>query len=364
MAAAIHQGIAPSTAHTSLLCTQANQILHCEQVQVRQATAVPSSTSMEKEGLVRSLDYLEKQGITVRSLTTGLKKKLKAAAKFRNCAYIQQWIHSIINHLYWVAAMGQGDGDLIVSMWKSLVNHICDQHHGHERPFTECLHGPLEDRAWMTRGSPAFQKLRRILESPRLPSDLRHLSPGVQTYSLESFNSLPICFAPKSVAYSPDGMKARAQPGALHYNENATRHQASTRKGALRWKVKLSKAMKGHFTVAPCKTLPSYGYVDKLVRAVMMRCEASSYWSSLASSSSGPRLHMTDTYEKPAKEELIATRQSRFSATALSFLRKSLPFFILSEQQLPTLGVSLCIHSLLAPSLDEGRRRRISWCTM
>ncbi|XP_049525452.1 uncharacterized protein LOC125946402 isoform X2 [Dermacentor silvarum] len=270
---------------------------------------------MEKEGLVRSLDYLEKQGITVRSLTTGVKKKLKAAAEFHNCGYIQQWIDSIINHLYWVAAMGLGDGDLIVSMWKSLVNRICDQRHGHEGSFTECLHGPFEDRAWMTRVSPAFQKLRLVLESPRSPSDLRHLSPGAQTSSLESFNSLLIYFAPKSVAYSPDGMKARSQLAVLHFNENASRHQACTRKGTLRWKVKLSKARKGHFSIAPCKTLPTYGYVHKLVQAVMMRCEASSYQSSLASSSSGPH-NMTDGYEKPAKEELIATRHLRFSATA------------------------------------------------
>ncbi|XP_070385989.1 sulfotransferase ssu-1-like [Dermacentor albipictus] len=32
------------------------------------------------------------------------------------------------------------------------------------------------------------------------------------------------------------------QPSVLHYSENATRLQASTKKGAVRWKVKLSKA--------------------------------------------------------------------------------------------------------------------------
>lgn len=83
----------------------------------------------------------------------GLRKKLRAAAKLRNCGLIQKWTQSIINHLYWVAATGEGDEELMVSMWKSLLNHICDQHHGHEGPYSECIHGPLEDRAWMRRGN-------------------------------------------------------------------------------------------------------------------------------------------------------------------------------------------------------------------
>lgn len=90
--------------------------------------------------------------ITMIKPLLGVKKKLKAAAKSKGCESIKPWIQSITNHLYWVAAMGQGDEELTLSMWRSLLNHICNIHHGHEGPYTECLHGPLEDRDWMSRG--------------------------------------------------------------------------------------------------------------------------------------------------------------------------------------------------------------------
>ncbi|XP_037529185.1 uncharacterized protein LOC119406518 [Rhipicephalus sanguineus] len=117
-------------------------------------------------------------------------KKLKSLRKSKGCTIIGKWIKSIVNHLYFVAAAGNGDGDLIVSMWRSMLNHICNQHVGHQRPFTACLHGPLEDREWMKRDSLAFSKMRAILECPRLLNDLRQLSPDDQTFSLEALNSL------------------------------------------------------------------------------------------------------------------------------------------------------------------------------
>ncbi|KAH7956195.1 hypothetical protein HPB52_006839 [Rhipicephalus sanguineus] len=232
----------------TVLATEDGQILHYEQIRVGESSAVPSSSAMEKEGLARCLEKLEHYGVTVRSLTTdrhpairtycrikkpgmphyfdvwhinkGVKKKLKAAAKSKGCESIKPWIQSITNHLYWVAAMGQGDEELTLSMWRSLLNHICNIHHGHEGPYTECLHGPLEERDWMSRDSQAFRKLRGILENPRLLADLRHLSPKAQTSSLESFNN--IRFARKSVAYSEDGMQARS-----HLTGQSVRYPAS-----------------------------------------------------------------------------------------------------------------------------------------
>ncbi|XP_077549571.1 uncharacterized protein LOC144162784 isoform X1 [Haemaphysalis longicornis] len=259
----------------SLLCTQLNRIIHCEQIRVKESASVPNSVAMEKEGLVRSMVKLEEQGVAIRSLTTdrhpairtlcrqkkpntrhffdvwhiakGLKKKLKLAAKSKGCSSIQLWIEAIKNHLYWTAAMGDGDGELILSIWGSLLNHVCNKHVGHQGPFSECLHEPLEDRQWMRPDSPAFLKLRAILQNPRLLSDLQQLSPTVQTYALESFNSLIIRFAPKAIAFSEEGMAARTQLAVLHYNENALRPQAKTKKGKKKYKVKMSRPRPGHF---------------------------------------------------------------------------------------------------------------------
>ncbi|XP_037519793.1 uncharacterized protein LOC119396590 [Rhipicephalus sanguineus] len=205
--------------------------------------------------------------------------------------------------------MGQGDEELTLSMWRSLLNHICNIHHGHEGPYTECLHGPLEDRDWMSRDSQAFRKLRGILENPRLLADLRHLSPRAQTSSLESFNNILIRFAPKSVAYSEDGMQARTQLAVLHFNENASREQARTRGGQKRWKVKMSKARKGHFAAFPVKTAPTFAYVRLLLQDVTERCNVS-VRQSISQQSSSQGHHMTDAYvDRPSKEELLMTQR-------------------------------------------------------
>ena len=53
---------------------------------------------------------------------------------------IAEWVKSIINHLYWCAASApDGDGEQMVVRWKSLANHICDQH-------DDCYHSSLGER--------------------------------------------------------------------------------------------------------------------------------------------------------------------------------------------------------------------------
>ncbi|XP_037498631.2 uncharacterized protein LOC119372223 [Rhipicephalus sanguineus] len=328
----------------SVLAMQNGCILHTEQVQVGESPEVPNSVSMEKHGLAKCLTAVEKLGINICSLTTdrhpgvkqycrknkpnmphwydvwhvgkGLKKKLLAAS--RKHRVLSPWIQSIINHLYWVAAMGQGDGDLVVSMWRSLLNHVCDKHDGHDGPYKKCLHDQLEDREWMSPTSPAFHQLKTIVDNPLLLRDIRRLSPEVQTFSLESFHNVLNCFAPKSNAFSEDGMQARTWLAVLHFNENAGRQQALTREGEERWKIKSSKARRGHFTVAAVKEEPSYGYVEELLQHALDLCEHSSYKESFQGSEEAAPCHMSLAYERPSKEELIAQRRTRFPTPSTS----------------------------------------------
>ncbi|KAH9366628.1 hypothetical protein HPB48_017797 [Haemaphysalis longicornis] len=132
MAAAIPRATVQSIAHTVSSAHSSTASIHCEQIRVKESASVPNSVAMEKEGLVRSMVKLEEQGVAIRSLTTGLKKKLKLAAKSKGCSSIQLWIEAIKNHLYWTAAMGDGDGELILSIWGSLLNHVCNKHVGHQ----------------------------------------------------------------------------------------------------------------------------------------------------------------------------------------------------------------------------------------
>ncbi|KAH7933130.1 hypothetical protein HPB49_008909 [Dermacentor silvarum] len=322
----------------SVLSMQNGCILHTEQVQVGESPEVPNSVSMEKQGLAKCLMGVEKLGIRIRSLTTdrhpgvnrycrvekpeikhwfdtwhvakGLKKKLLAAS--RTHQVITPWIQSILNHLYWVAAMGQGDGELVISMWRSLLNHVCNKHDGHDGPYKKCLHDSLDDREWLRPASPAFLRLKTIVDNARLLKDIRRLSPEVQTFSLESFHSVLNRFAPKSNAFSVDGMQERTRLAVLHFNENAARHQALTQDGEQRWKIKSSKARRGHFTVTTVKEDPSYGYVDDLMQDVVERCEHSSYKESFLSCEKSPPCYMSLGFERPSKQELIAQRRTRF----------------------------------------------------
>ncbi|XP_037565470.2 uncharacterized protein LOC119445217 [Dermacentor silvarum] len=232
----------------SVLSMQNGCILHTEQVQVGESPEVPNSVSMEKQGLAKCLMGVEKLGIRIRSLTTGSRSEKKLLAASRTHQVITPSIQSILNHLYWVAAMGQGDRELVTSMWRSLLNHVCNKHDGHDGPYKKCLHDSLDDREWLRPASPAFLRLKL----------LSTIYPEVQTFSLESFHSLMNRFAPKSNAFSVDGMQEGTRLAVLHFNENAARHQALTQDGKQRCKIKSSKARRGHFTVTTVKEDPSY----------------------------------------------------------------------------------------------------------
>ncbi|XP_065308172.2 uncharacterized protein [Dermacentor albipictus] len=99
----------------------------------------------------------------------------------------------------------------------------------------------------------------RTFDSPALLKDIRQLSPDMQTYSLESFHSVLNGYAPKSIAYTYQGMKARTLIAALHVNENANREQATTKDGTQPWHSKTSKARHIMMTVCPLKMAVTFG---------------------------------------------------------------------------------------------------------
>ena len=78
----------------------------------------------------------------------GVKKKLSKLSKLKDCEIVGDWIKSITNHMYWCAASApDDDGKEMVTSWKSLMNHLCNQNH-------DCYHDDLGDRQkkWFTPG--------------------------------------------------------------------------------------------------------------------------------------------------------------------------------------------------------------------
>ena len=149
------------------------------------------------------------------------------------------------------------------------MHHIMNRHKDFQNPlFPQCLHEHLEDRAWLQEGNDMISdihfpskekiyklyfisikncflqmfttflgflnlrflfrilsglnieqcmclgtlpavKLEAIVTSKTLLTDMKKLSPGVQTSCLEAFHSLILTFAPKHTHFSYLGMTAR-----------------------------------------------------------------------------------------------------------------------------------------------------------
>ncbi|KAL1428741.1 hypothetical protein MTO96_016915 [Rhipicephalus appendiculatus] len=109
-------------------------------------------------------------------------------------------------------------------------------------------------------GTDAYDRLHATLTPKRLLDDVRQTSPSVQTFSVESFHSLINRFAPKSYAFSHQGMFIRCALAALHYNENADTEQAVSKGWELRWKIRHPKAKKGEPVITSVKAEPSFGF--------------------------------------------------------------------------------------------------------
>lgn len=274
-------------------------------MQLVQSNKVRSSCHMEKEGLVRAVRYFEDNGVAISHLITdrhlqvakwvrenmpetthyidvlhvakGLKKKLVALSKEKDCEVLEDWIRSITNHLYWVpSATPEGeDEDIRWEKWLSVFRHVQNIHVGHGDHFRQCEHGELDtddrQKRWLRPGSKVVEKLEGIIHSRQMKKDIRMLSPQLQTANLEAYHSLINHFAPKMNKFSYQGMQSRLLLAALHFNENGSREQASTKTNQLRYKITFPKQKKGDFTVKKIKTPSTYGYVDSLLDEVTSR---------------------------------------------------------------------------------------------
>ena len=78
---------------------------------------------------------------------TAIKKKLLTVGQQKECERVKEWMPSINNHLYWVAASSAGDCEQMQAKWESLIYHLQDQHTNLPNPlFPACAHPPLLGR--------------------------------------------------------------------------------------------------------------------------------------------------------------------------------------------------------------------------
>ncbi|KAK3107635.1 hypothetical protein FSP39_018839 [Pinctada imbricata] len=237
--------------------------------------------------------------------------------KERVCSQIADWAHSISNHMYWAASSSNGNGEMVLQKWQSILNHVCNKHEGHGDLFPTCQHEEItKDVCWLKMGSKVYKELRDVITSNFLMNDIKKLSPGEQTSDLEAFHSLVCQFVPKSTHYFYDAMKARLLVAALHSNENAQRSQALKRDGTPRYRLSYPKAKKGEHCLKVVKEGCTYDYVmDLMEEAYDLRQGFQSY--SLARKglpmSNSPPPPLTSQVNRVSLEEALARHKVRFN---------------------------------------------------
>ncbi|KAF4114136.1 uncharacterized protein LOC131539617 [Onychostoma macrolepis] len=314
-------------------------------IQLVQSNEVGGSCHMEKEGLARSLALLESRGVNLDCIVTdrhpqvqkflrernithyydvwhmakGISKKLEAISKQKDCEKLQKWMKSINNHIYWTAAGSTSEPER-VAKWTAILNHVRDVH-THEDPlYPKCEHAirkTTDKSKWLQADTLAFNKLEKLLTNKRTLKDVAKLSPHHQTSSWEAFHAIILRFAPKNVVFPFIGMLCRLYLAAMHYNENANRPQAETEEGVPLFKISFPKARKGECSVKPQKTQPTFGYVADMMDLIFEKVfvNPTPYTDALLAIPVPEDL--SAQYEKPDKEEVIASFVSRFKREAV-----------------------------------------------
>lgn len=219
-----------------------------------------------RENLPQTTHYYD-----VWHVAKGLKKKILAASKLKECKDISRWNKSLTNHLYWVAASTpDGDGDVMWAKWESVENHIHNVHEGHSDVFPTCAHETLDgdqrQKKWIKPETKASEKLSEIILSKQMQKDVPKLSPLHQTSQVEAFHNTINHFVPKMVSFSYHGMYCRLMIAALHFNENSSRPSATTKEGDLQYKISFPKFKHGDYSVRKKSVDPTYGYTSTLMQ--------------------------------------------------------------------------------------------------
>ncbi|KAH9375462.1 hypothetical protein HPB48_015437 [Haemaphysalis longicornis] len=246
-----------------------------------------------------------------------------AVSKRAECAELQEWVQPVVDHLYWCVAVSKGDGLLLVAMWKSMLNHVINVHSDHGETYPRCVHDDIPDGKWLLPGTPSYARLLTIATERTLLKDMEQLSSLGQTYGLESYHSLLIKFAPKSVAFTPEAMRARTEIAVLHQNENAGRPQAVTKEGEPRYKRKMLRTNNRQEVACSVKTKPTYGYVKVLMAEMLHVCSECPSFKEANTRKDRSHIPLPMSQKLPNRREtkvLAAERCTRFRANPATSL--------------------------------------------
>lgn len=298
-------GQCDSPGHSATYCTvtsmdtKTNKVLDVEVVNVKE---VKSSQAMEKEGFIRTVTRLDSE-LSLNAISTdrhtqirklmatdsrfehlvhqfdpwhiakGISKKLVKLAKKKPCKMLNEWIPSIVNHVYWSVQTCEGNGEELAERLLSVVHHICNRHSFPGNKFyKKCEHDKytedeVRSRNWLQMGSPPHEALKKVLLQPQLVKDIKKMNLNIFTTYLEIFHSLKIRYLPKSIFFEQEKMEAGVKLAALDHNLNIKRNQATktTKEGSAipRFKIAYHRYSK-RFVAKKVLTEKSYSFLRNI----------------------------------------------------------------------------------------------------
>ncbi|OCT92938.1 hypothetical protein XELAEV_18016005mg [Xenopus laevis] len=223
------------------------------------------SVHLERETFKKALNEIRDKGVNVQMICTDLHpgrrsvmktnykhimhqfdvwhfaksvgSKVVTASKRKAFRDLAQWVSPIKKHLCWAARTCEGNKDLLMEKWLSLLYHVIGVHKWKTgKLYHKCEHEELTDdvdkrRLWMKKGSFAHLKLGEIIKSRTVMKDLTHLSEFCHISEIEVYHSNTLKYRPKSNHFFMDGMIARTQLAAIDHNRNVQRQQATIHMG-------------------------------------------------------------------------------------------------------------------------------------
>ena len=131
-----------------------------------------------------------------------------AAAKKNPCEALNEWIKSIIHHLWWAVSTCNGDKTLLIEKCCSILFQIQNKHKWPRcSKFHNCVHPRItkskaRKKLRLKPTSDAFKALQSIVLDKHILRDLKYLTTFSHTGILEIFHALYNNWIPKKSTLS------------------------------------------------------------------------------------------------------------------------------------------------------------------
>lgn len=157
------------------------------------------------------------------------KKRYNAVAQKKGMKKLLAWKHNVILHLWHCCANCDGNSEILIEKFVSLLQHVLDRHVWEDgKHVFGCYH---TDDPNISGDKPAifdeddldYIALCKLIMDPALHNDLRHAIHFIHTGPLECFHNVRLIYMQKKNSYTLGGMIDRGIVAALDNNHNVGR---------------------------------------------------------------------------------------------------------------------------------------------